>query len=279
MELCSGRPGVERPYGGEVNASPAPDLSIVIPAFNEAENLSVSLEELVEFTSNSDFAVEVIVVDDGSSDDTVAVVEAAAAHWPDGSRLRLLRHRHNKGKGAAVRTGMLAVKGEHAVFTDADLAYGTSQIAAVVSALEAGADVAIGRREHHRGLVRRVTGRLFSILVNTTRMVAVADPQCGLKGFRHGVGAVIFGLATIDDFAFDVEALVIAAANEFSVVEVPVRMRDPGTDTRHRHGTSVNLPRDTMRMLKSLRRIERNRRSGLYVVPALASRAPKRVVS
>lgn len=245
-----------------------PHVSLVIPAYREADTLRTTLPELREWCATRDWTSEVILVDDGSDDDTTDVVESFVADWPDPSRLRILRHRVNRGKGAAVRTGMCTVQGALAVFTDADLAYGTDQVDLVVDTLAGGADVVVGRRAHRVGFARAVAGGAFSLLTRAAGVTGVRDSQCGLKGFTAESAALLFGLATVDDFAFDVEILAIARAHELDVVEVPVQMRRPSQ-------SSVDVVGDGWRMLQTVRAVAARRRAGAYEIPAPASRARK----
>ena len=245
-----------------------PHVSVVLPAYREAATLRTTLPELRDWCASREWRSEVILVDDGSDDDTAAVAESFVTDWPANSRLRVLRHRHNRGKGAAVRTGMCTVQGELAVFTDADLAYGTDQIDVVVATLDGGADVVVGRRAHRVGAARAVAGGAFSLLTRAVGVTGVRDSQCGLKGFTAEAAALLFGLATVDDFAFDVEILAIARAHRLDVVEVPVQMRRPSH-------SSVDVVADGWRMLQTVRAVVARRRAGAYEVPAPASRARK----
>ena len=249
-----------------------PHLSLVVPAYREAATLQTSLPELRDWVTSLPYRSEVILVDDGSDDDTAAVAESFVADWPGTSRLRVLRHRVNRGKGAAVRTGMCTVQGDVAVFTDADLAYGTDQVDDVVAALTPGTgdgpDVVVGRRAHRVGVARAAAGGVFSLLMRGVGVTGVRDSQCGLKGFTRDAAALLFGLATVDDFAFDVEILAIARAHDLVVVEIPVQMRRPSH-------SSVDIVGDGWRMLQTVRDVVAKRRAGAYEVPAPASRARK----
>lgn len=236
----------------------APALSIVIPAFDAAAVLGASLAEIARFVGDAEEATEVVVVDDGSSDGTAAVVEAARGSWPQSSSLRLLTHRRNRGKGAAVRTGMIAARGAHRVFTDADLAYGFEPVHRLRDALASGADVAVGVRDRHRGALRQVAGWGFSRAVAAYGLHVGPDPQCGIKAFTAEAAAVLFGVTRVEGFAFDVELLHVASRWDLRVERVPVVERG---GARH---TSVNVVRDAPRMLQALQAIRATTAAGEY---------------
>lgn len=238
--------------------SAIPALSIVIPAFDAAAVLGASLAEIANAVGRADEVSEIVVVDDGSSDGTAAVVEAARGGWPATSSLRLLTHRRNRGKGAAVRTGMIAARGAHRVFTDADLAYGTEALPRLRAALDAGADVAAGVRARHRGTLRRVAGWGFSRAVAAYGLHVGPDPQCGLKAFTSDAAAVLFGVTRVEGFAFDVELLHVASRWGLRVERVPVIERG---GVRH---TSVSVLRDAPRMLEALKAIRATTAAGEY---------------
>lgn len=252
--------------GAGVRAGDDVSLSIVIPAYREGGYLGASLSELTGYCRTSDEPVEVLVVDDGSDDETVSVAERAQSRWPAPHRLRVLKHTTNRGKGAAVRTGILAARGAFCLFTDADLAYGTEPIAPMLTELAAGADVVAGVRAQHSGLARRLSGWAFANLVRRLDLAKVPDPQCGIKAFRTPSAQLIFGLAGIDGFAFDVEVFYLASRYEMDIRYVPVSMRRPVH-------TSVNLLSDAPRMVGSLFEIKKRAEAGDYEVPAPAPRA------
>lgn len=166
---------------------------------------------------------------------------------------------HNEGKGAAVRTGMLTMAGDNAVFTDADLAYGTEAILRFVKALEAGADMVVGVRRAHHGLARRIAGFAFCRVVRWSGLADVADSQSGIKGFKREAAREIFGMAIVDDFAFDVEVFVIAR-------ELGLRVEQLDIEMRASESSSVSLLPDAVRMLRSLRNIRKALKTGLYTV-------------
>lgn len=235
-----------------------PALSLVIPAFDASSVIARSLEEIRDMVAVDAEATEIVVVDDGSTDDTATVVESAAAGWPGGSTLRLLRHRHNRGKGAAVRTGMIAARGAHRLFTDADLAYGVEAIPRMRAALDAGADVAVGVRGRHRGWKRRVAGWAFARAVSAHGLSAGPDPQCGIKAFTADAAGVLFGVGRVDGFAFDVEILHLASRWGLEVARVPVAERG---GARH---SSVSMLRDAPIMLRALGQIRDGAAAGDY---------------
>ena len=183
-----------------------PALTVVLPCYNEAERLPGTLQALLAHLSAAPGEVEVLVVDDGSTDATVSVAAAVADR-----RVRVLSYRPNRGKGFAVRTGMLAARGELVVFTDADGSYRPSDLDRIVAAL-ARAPVAIGSRAGDAGgsVARRAASRVFNLAIRGAVGLPFGDTQSGLKGFQRAAAQQIFGQARVDGFAFDVEVLWLA---------------------------------------------------------------------
>src|SRR5215210_773724 len=185
-----------------------PELSVVVPAYNEARRLPRFLDTLREyFKGRSDY--EIIVVDDGSRDEQCSLVEARRAEWP---QLKVVRHEVNRGKGAAVRTGMLAATGQLLLFADADGATPIHQERLLRAAIESGADVACGSRlltsesaEQHRFFLRSLAGKTFARIARKLVPVPVRDTQCGFKMFTSPAGKRLFSAAEENGFAFDVE--------------------------------------------------------------------------
>jgi glycosyltransferase involved in cell wall biosynthesis len=215
----------------------APHLSVVIPAYNEAARLPGTIRAVMTYLDAQPFPAELIVVDDGSTDQTAAI---ASQSLLDG-RIRVLRERH-RGKGAAVRAGMLAARGERVLFTDADLAVPIEETTRLLALLDAGCAVVIGSREgagasrEGEPLFRHVMGRVFNRLVRILAVAGIDDTQCGFKLFRRdAVAAIIPKLRLYGGDApevhgarvtgFDVEVLVIARRQGFCIGEAPVRWR------------------------------------------------------
>ena len=229
-------------------------LTVILPCYNEAERLPRTLQSFLAHLSCVPGEVEVLVVDDGSTDATVAVVEAIAAV---DARVRLLCLSPNRGKGAAVRVGMLAAEGDLVVFTDADGSYGPSELDRIVRAL-AEAPVAIGARTTTSGPVaRRVASRVFSLAIRALLGLPFSDTQSGLKGFRRAAAREIFGRARLDGFAFDVEALLLARRLGLGVVEV-------GVQAIERRGSKVRVVADARRMLGDVWAVRRALENGAY---------------
>jgi len=199
-------------------------LSIVIPAYNEEARLPATLETVIAYVraSNFDFS-EIIVVDDGSSDGTGALVERTPG-------LHLLRNPGNRGKGYTVRHGMLEAKGEWILYTDADLSTPIAELEKLCAALKReNADVAIGSRALDRSLVgvhqsafRELSGRAFNLFMRLVTGLPFRDTQCGFKLFRASAARQIFSRQKLDGFSFDVEDLVIAKSLGYRAIEVPV---------------------------------------------------------
>jgi dolichyl-phosphate beta-glucosyltransferase len=204
-----------------------------------------------------DGGVEIVVVDDGSADATAEAARTAGAD-------RVIVHATNRGKGAAVRTGMLAADGRAVAFTDADLAYAPEQLKGLLDVVESGIDVVVGSRMHadtrtlvHARRLREIGGRVINAL---TRLVVVGDyrdTQCGLKAFGADAAKLIFDRSRINGFAFDVEVFVIAEHRGLSVKEVPVTVVNTTRST-------VHILRDAVRLVVDLFRIRRWSRRGLY---------------
>ena len=204
-----------------------PRLSVVIPAFNEAQRLPGTLEKLRLHLDARGTPYELVVVDDGSSD---ATAEAArAARGP----VELLRHAQNRGKGHAVRTGMLAARGELRLMTDADLSTPIDELARLEAGVASGVDVAIGSRavagariEVHQPFYREAMGRLFNRLVQALLLPGLEDTQCGFKLFTDQAATTAFSACRLDGFCFDVEALYVARRRGMKIAELPVVWRN-----------------------------------------------------
>jgi dolichyl-phosphate beta-glucosyltransferase len=206
-------------------------LSVVVPAFNEARRLPATLASVTAYLDGRGRAYELIVVDDGSRDATAEVATRTLSAL--GERGRLLRLPANRGKGAAVRAGVEAARGERVLMTDADLSTPIEELDALERACAAGADVAIGSRALDRSLVtrrqpllREWSGRLFNLVVQIFALPGIQDSQCGFKLFRGETAHDVFGRARSDGFGFDVEVLAIAKHLGYRIAEVPVHWRN-----------------------------------------------------
>jgi dolichyl-phosphate beta-glucosyltransferase len=226
-----------------------PRYSIVIPAYNETARIEGALSAVSGCIRARGWDAEVLVVDDGSTDDTAALVEFWAQRHPE---VRLIRNDRNRGKGYSVRNGMLRAAGEIVMFTDADLSSPIEEAERLFAAIEAGADIAIGSRwltgrriVHKQPLYRRVFGRCFNALTRTIMRLPFADTQCGFKAFRHEAAQLVFGLQRIERWGFDPEILFIGIKRGLRITEVPVTW---GHDERSR----ISYLRDGMQMLLEL---------------------------
>lgn len=230
-------------------ASPA--LSIVVPAFNEQHRIVATLDRITEFLDQHGDRYELIVVDDGSRDDTRAVAERFAREH---AATRVLAMSENVGKGGAVRAGILDSRGELVLFSDADLSTPIEELAKLRAAIAGGADIAIGSRAAGTAVVqplfRRIQGRVFHLVARAlgfSAVGAIADTQCGFKLFRGAVARALFRTLSIDGFAFDVELLELAYGR-FQIAEVPVAWT-------HVAGSKVRPGLDAIAMVRELVRI------------------------
>ena len=239
-------------------------LSIVVPAYNEADRLGNSLGAIVSYLSDNFPDAELIVVDDGSSDKTAQI---ARQRLDEGERLRtsLISYKSNLGKGRAVRLGLLAARGDIALFSDADLSTPISEAPKLIEPIETGVcDVAFGSRALDRELIgvrqswrREQGGRVFNLAVRLATGLPFWDTQCGFKAFRMSVCRPLIEAATIDRFGFDVELLYLAYKAGLKLKEIPVRWD-------HNEGSKVNLASDSLKMLSEVGLIRQQARRGVY---------------
>jgi glycosyltransferase involved in cell wall biosynthesis len=240
---------------------PHPYLSIVVPAFNESARIEQTLARIMECVETRGWNAEVLVVDDGSSDDTAEIVQRWMRRY---SRLNLVKNPGNRGKGYSVRNGLLQAAGDVVMFTDADLSAPMEEAELLMDAIEQGADVAIGsrwmdrtRQTIHQPLYRRFFGRCFNRLTRTVMGLPFKDTQCGFKAFRRPAAQVIFRLQRIERWGFDPEILFIARKLHFRIFEVPVTW---GHDERSR----ISYLKDGIKMLEELASIRWNSLFGRY---------------
>ena len=236
------------------------ELSVIIPAYNEALRLPRTLERIAAYANQFDREVEVLVVDDGSTDGTAAVAEAFRGKIP---ALRVVPNGRNRGKGFSVRHGVGEAHGRIALFTDADLSAPIEEADKLIAALEH-FDVAIGSRAVNRSLItvhqsprREFAGILFNKIVRVILRLPFVDTQCGFKAFLREPCRIIFEQQRIERFGFDPELLYLARHHGLRAVEIPVRWG-------HSPATKVSMLRDSMQMFADVFRIRWNALVGRY---------------
>lgn len=229
----------------------APELSIVIPAYNEAARLPRTIETIVRYLSGRVASYEIIVVDDGSRDATAEVARRALESI---ERSDVIRFERNRGKGAAVRAGMLRAQGDHILFSDADLSTPIEEEARLRQALREGADVAIGSRALAESDItlaqsawRQWAGRSVNALLRLLGLTSSHDTQCGFKVFTRAAAHELFSRARIEGFLFDVEILFLAQRAGLRVAELPVRWHN---DPDSRVSLVRHLPRIVVELIK-----------------------------
>lgn len=237
-----------------------PTYSVVIPAYNESARLGTSLEKVLAYVHARGWDAEVIVVDDGSRDNTAEIVLGFAAKDPI---VRLVRNPGNHGKGYSVRNGMLSAEGEVLIFSDADLSSPIEESAKLLEALQ-GADIAIGSRWlrtetqiQRQPLHRQIFGRIFNLLMRLILGLHFKDTQCGFKAFNRTAAQAIFPLQRIERWGFDPEILFLARKLGFRVKEVPVLWGHSG-------GTRINPLVDGFRMFTEMLRVRWYSITGKY---------------
>lgn len=280
--LAKGGAGGRMAGGEATNQAPMRDtveVSVVVPVLNGAGLIAESLRELTAFLRELGVSAEVLVVDDGSVDETARLVRDVSTASP----VPIILHRHdgNRGKGAAVRTGMLAARGRYRVFIDSDMAYPASEIGVILERLRAGSAVVFASRVHVESryvirpsffrylYTRHLSGRLFNWLVRLLLLPGVSDTQAGLKGFTAESAMAVFSAWAPDGFAFDLAILARARRLGFRLVEVPVVFR------YDREPTTVRFLADTLEMLVSLAAVRlRVGHGGAIAGESLAVAAP-----
>jgi dolichyl-phosphate beta-glucosyltransferase len=244
-----------------------PHLSLVIPVYNAGNHIRENLETVVGYLKTQGFPWELIVVDDGSGDETPRILSEMRKIHPE---IKTPANGRNHGKGFAVRNGFEQATGKYLVFNDSDLAYPIEEVVKILRVLEGGSDLAIACRvlpesrfeispAFFRYLyTRHLMGRFFNRIVRSFILPGILDTQAGLKGFTREAARRIFAKQTLNRFSFDVEVLYLAKKEGFKIEQVPVNFRYFFEES------TVRFFRDTVRMLRDLWRIKRNNRKGVY---------------
>lgn len=242
--------------------------SIVIPAYNESSRLRPTLDTLLRYVHDQQWDVEILVVNDGSKDDTAQVVREYGKFHPE---ILLLENPGNRGKGFSVRNGMLHARGDICLFTDADLSSPIEEAQKLLAAINAGADLAIGSRwlkaelqTERQPLYRQAFGRIFNLVLRVVLGMRFVDTQCGFKAFRREAVQRIFPLQKIERWGFDPEILYLARRAGLKVAEVPVVWA-------HSEGTRLSPLKDGIRMFGEVLRIRWYSLTGAYNANAVAS--------
>jgi glycosyltransferase involved in cell wall biosynthesis len=235
--------------------------SIIIPAYNESQRISASLDKILAYIAEQQWGAEVIVVNDGSRDNTAEIVREYAKRHP---MVRLIENPGNRGKGYTVRNGMLQAHGDILLFTDADLSSPIEESKKLFAALDRGADVTFGSRwlqaelqTERQPLYRQVFGRIFNLLLRIILGLKYKDTQCGFKAFTCKAAHQIFPRQTIDRWGFDPEILFLAEKFGFKVAEVPV-------EWAHDDRSKINPVTDGFRMFTEMLRVRWASMTGKY---------------
>lgn len=241
-----------------------PAVSIIVPAYEEQARLGDSVSKILAYIKRETPSAELIIVDDGSKDNTSEIAENAAREFPD-LQTKVIRYETNRGKGYAVKTGLLAAQADIAVFSDADLSTPIEEMPKLIKPIETGEfDVTFGSRALDRTLIgthqpwrREQGGRVMNLIIKTMSGLPFADTQCGFKAFDMKKFRPLLEKMQIDRFGFDVEFLFVAAYHNLRLKEIPVRWNNV-------EGSKVSVVRDTRRMFTELNQIRRNAKRGVY---------------
>ncbi len=252
-------------YNGRTIPAMSVRYSIVLPAFNEGSRIGLSLEKALAFIRQQGWKAEIIVVNDGSSDETARVVQAFMRGAPE---LRLLENPGNRGKGYSVRHGMLNARGEVLLFSDADLSSPIAESTKLIAAIEQGADLAFGSRwllaetqTRRQSLMRQLAGRAYNVLSRLLLGLPYKDMQCGLKAFSRRAGEIVFTRQQIERWGFDPELLFIARKFGLKMTEVAV-------EWAHDDRSKINPLVDGIKMFWELLRIRMNSLAHHYERPS-----------
>jgi dolichyl-phosphate beta-glucosyltransferase len=242
--------------------------SVIIPAYNESVRIRPTLDELLRYMREQEWDAEILVVNDGSSDNTAEIVREYGKLHP---QVLLLENPGNRGKGYSVRNGMLHARGRICLFTDADLSSPITEAHRLFDAIDRGADIAIGSRwlraelqTERQPLYRQAFGRIFNLVLRVILGLRFADTQCGFKAFRRNAAQCIFPLQRIERWGFDPEILYLARRAGLRVEEVPVLWA-------HSEGTRLHPFRDGLRMFGEVLRIRWYAMTGEYAAGVVQS--------
>jgi dolichyl-phosphate beta-glucosyltransferase len=226
-------------------------LSLIIPIYNASDFINDSLRAISQWIKNIEYTVEVILVNDGSSDNSKIIIENYIKNFDQS--LKLISYEPNRGKGYAVKQGMIMAKGEFRIFTDADIPYGFEILDNILHYLDFKEfDVCIGNRKsvHSKyftkiSFIRNLSSKIFTMFISRYVVTGINDTQCGLKGFRANVANQLFPKLAINGFGFDIEILYLSYKNEFDIKRIPVSF--VGNDN-----STINLAKDSLSMLKDI---------------------------
>lgn len=227
----------------------APEISIIIPVYNDAAHIGKSIDALANFIRSENLNAEILIINDGGRDATAEIVEDKSKKHPE---IKFLDRQKNKGKGYSIREGLRAANGEIIIFTDADLPYGTGYFTKMTEILKSGADLVIANRnlapsvkssvsDSDIGLLRRLTHWGFSFLVRNLLRLRFSDTQAGLKGLRRVAAEKVLPKLKINGFAFDLELLVESQKAGLRIQEIPVILENVGR-------SNIKIARDSLRM-------------------------------
>ncbi len=249
-----------------------PTYSLIFPAYNESRRLSTTLQKVLDYVSQQHWQAEIIVIDDGSTDNTA---EIAREFVRKNSIVRLVQNPGNRGKGYSVRNGMLNAHGDLLLFSDADLSSPISEAPKLFAALEAGADVAIGSRwldsdvqTQRQSLLRQAAGRIYNLLLRMILNLSYKDTQCGFKAFTRNAARLLFSAQRIERWGFDPELLFLAGVYGLRVTEVPV-------EWGHAPASKINPITDGVRMFQEMLSIRWNSLTGKYAKAATMQAASR----
>jgi dolichyl-phosphate beta-glucosyltransferase len=241
-----------------------PTISIIVPAFEEESRLTDPVREILAFVESEKLSAELIIVDDGSRDKTFEKSEKVCLEFPE-IQTKVIRYEENRGKGFAIKTGLLAAQADIAIFSDADLSTPIEELYKLVKPIQADEfDVTFGSRALDRSLIgthqpwrREQGGKVMNLIIKTMSGLKFSDTQCGFKAFNMNKFRPLLDVMTIDRFGFDVEFLFVANYHKLRLKEIPVRWNNV-------EGSKVSVFRDTRRMITELAQIRRNAKRGIY---------------
>lgn len=236
-------------------------ISVIIPTYNEESRIGESLSKITNYMENQGHRYEIILVDDGSCDNTVDAVKIFSAKNRD---MRLIQNERNVGKGYSVKKGVLDANGEYILFSDADLSTPIEEIEKLLKYLEEGYEVTIGSRDLpdsdvrlRQPFYREFSGKIFNLIARSITLLGIRDTQCGFKCFKKDAAKTIFSRQRLDGFSFDVEILYIAKKMRYKIKEVPVVWINSNP-------SSVSLSKDSIQMFIDLLKIRINECIGRY---------------